>query len=267
MRIEEQDRFIYRLTAGVIALVFAAAILGFILVPVIQGQRADLDVWASVCRALGIQPGSPSATTPQSTVKATPASLVAWNPEVLASLSHPDPKIGQQLAQDVCSACHGATGISPSAQFPHLAGQSAMAIYKQLHDFRSGARVNEQMTPVAQQLTEEQMTAVADHYASLVGGTLDRRLDWTADPATDHLVRTGDVARAIPGCQSCHGAGAGGPMETPTISHQYREYLALQLDSFANGTRHNDVFSRMRTIASQLTPEEIDALARYYSTQ
>ena len=126
---------------------------------------------------------------------------------------------------------------------------------------------NPQMSPVAQQLNEEQMLAMANHYATLARGTLDRRLDWTADPETDRLVRTGDTARGIPGCQSCHGAGAGGPMETPTISGQRQAYLAAQLTAFAQGQRKNDVFNRMRDIASRLTPQEIDALARYYAAQ
>jgi cytochrome c553 len=109
--------------------------------------------------------------------------------------------------------------------------------------------------------------AVSNHYAALTRGTLDRRLNWISDPVTDTLVRTGDTARGIPGCQSCHGANTGGPMETPTISGQYREYLALQLTNYANGTRRNDVFNRMRDIASRLTPEEIEALAAYYAAQ
>jgi cytochrome c553 len=123
------------------------------------------------------------------------------------------------------------------------------------------------MSPVARELNEEQMLAVSNYYASLARGTLDRRLDWTADPATDHLVRTGDTARGIPGCQSCHGAGAGGPMETPTLSGQRQAYFVAQMNAFATGARKNDVFNRMRDIASQLTPEEIDALARYYAAQ
>lgn len=267
MRLQGEDRVIFRLMMGIVTLLAAAAILGFVVVPSIQGARAGLDIWTSVCRALGVSPGSPSAPTPQSTATAQPSSNVVWSSFVIDDLSRPNPKVAQDLAANLCSSCHGESGISPTPDFPHLSGQSALAIYKQLHDFRSGARVNAQMTPVAQQLTEEQMLAVANHYATLARGTLDRRLDFTADPATDNLVRTGDTARGIPGCQSCHGAGAGGPMETPTISGQREAYLRAQLTAFAAGQRHNDVFNRMRDIASRLTPPEIDALARYYATQ
>jgi cytochrome c553 len=267
MQLDQQERFVFRFMTGVVALVFAAAILGFLVVPTIQGQRAGLDIWTSVCRALGIAPGSPSAPTPQSAVQAQPSSSVAWTTANITALARPNLQLAQDVAQNLCVACHGENGVSPSPDFPHLSGQSALAIYKQLHDYKSGARVNEQMSPVAQQMTEEQMLAMANHYASLARGTLDRRLDWTADPTTDRLVRTGDTARGIPGCQSCHGEGAGGPMETPTLSGQREAYFAAQMNAFATGARRNDVFNRMRDIASRLTPEEIDALARYYASQ
>lgn len=267
MQLNAQERFVFRFMMGVVALVFAAAVLGFVVVPTIQGQRAGLDVWTSICRALGIAPGSPSAATPPTAAEARPSSTVAWTTFNINALARPNQQVAQDLAQNLCAACHGENGVSPAADFPHLSGQSALAIYKQLHDYLSGARFNEQMSPVAQQLNEEQMLALANHYASLARGTLDRRLDWTADPATDQLVRTGDTARGIPGCQSCHGAGAGGPMETPTLSGQREAYLVAQMNAFATGARKNDVFNRMRDIAVRLTPQEIAALARYYATQ
>jgi hypothetical protein len=34
---------------------------------------------------------------------------------------------------------------------------------------------------------------------------------------------------------------------------------------YASGERRNDVYARMRVIAAQLTPREIDGLSRYYS--
>jgi cytochrome c553 len=56
-------------------------------------------------------------------------------------------------------------------------------------------------------------------------------------------------------------------METPTLSGQRQAYFVAQMNAFATGARKNDVFNRMRDIASQLTPEEIAALARYYAAQ
>jgi hypothetical protein len=36
------------------------------------------------------------------------------------------------------------------------------------------------------------------------------------------------------------------------------------LEAYANGTRRNDVYGRMRDISRKLTPEEREQLARYF---
>ena len=54
-------------------------------------------------------------------------------------------------------------------------------------------------------------------------------------------------------------------IEAPILSEQGRDYLAQQLRMYASGERRNDVYARMRVIAAQLTPGEIDGLSRYYS--
>jgi len=43
-----------------------------------------------------------------------------------------------------------------------------------------------------------------------------------------------------------------------------REYIVRQLKLYASGERRNDGYGRMRIIAANLTPGEIDGLAAYY---
>ena len=93
---------------------------------------------------------------PTSAAKAEPTTEVAWSTDLMRSLSRPGPA-GAEVAQ-ACVACHGERGIAPDPDNPNLAGQSAVAIYKQLHDYKSGSRVHELMTPLAQGLDEQ-----ADH--------------------------------------------------------------------------------------------------------
>ena len=73
-----------------------------------------------------------------------------------------------------------------------------------------------------------------------------------------------DPNRNIPPCAACHRAGAGGPMEAPVLAEQRDEYLIQQLKLYASGERRNDVYARMRLIASRLTEDEIKGLAAYY---
>jgi len=72
-------------------------------------------------------------------------------------------KNGAEIAANICASCHGESGVSPNPQFPHMAGQSAFALYKQLHDFKNGARINELMASIVQDLDDEQMAEALSH--------------------------------------------------------------------------------------------------------
>ena len=74
----------------------------------------------------------------------------------------------------------------------------------------------------------------------------------------------GDSRRRIPACLSCHLNGVGGPIETPVIIGQSREYMIQQMNAYASGARKNDVYGRMRDISKKLTPQEREELARYF---
>ena len=244
--------------------VFGAA-LGFLVLPNFQRANAGLDLWTAICRAAGVTDGSPAYRQPVSNATAAPVSQVAWDPDVLGVLGGARPQQGAQLAAQVCVSCHGENGVSTLPEIPSLSGQSSAAIYKQLHDYRTGARSNPQMTPVAAQLTVPQLASTAVYYGRFarertgLGGR-----DLPGDPAIVRLAREGDSARQLPACDSCHVPGAGGPIETPVITGQNQQYLAAQLHAYKSGTRRNDVYRRMRSIAGKLSDEEIDALARYY---
>jgi cytochrome c553 len=66
----------------------------------------------------------------------------------------------------VCSACHGADGNSTNPMWPKLAGQHAPYLVKQLKDFKSGARKDPVMAPMAAPLSEQDMENLAAYYAS-----------------------------------------------------------------------------------------------------
>jgi cytochrome c553 len=252
--------------AVVILVIVTAALLGFIVLPVVQGRSAGLDAFTAICRSLGLQAGSPAAKQPGNQAKAQPVSQVAWTAQVIDRLNHPNVKNGSELAASTCAGCHGERGMSPDPQFPNMAGQSAFAIYKQLHDFKSGARANDLMASVVQGLDDEQMADVGGHFAALARGTLDPQSATVDDPDIIRLVERGDPSRGLPACASCHGARAGGPIETPTLTGQRKDYLLAQLQAYASAGRHNDIYARMRVIASKLTPGEVERIAHYYAS-
>jgi cytochrome c553 len=256
----------WRIWASVIILSVLAfsVVFGFMVLPIVQGYAAGIDPFTAICRAVGIVPGSPAVPQPVSEAKAEPTTRVTWNADLLRTLSHPTPE-GAAVAA-ACVACHGERGIAPDPIFPNLAGQSAVAIYKQLHDFKSGSRVHDLMTGIAQGLDDRQIVDVAAHFASSNRQSLDPTTAQVVDQDVIRLVERGDPARRLPACNACHGFNAGGPIETPTLSHQNRQYLAQQLRAFKSDARRNDVYTRMRSVASKLTDREIDILANFYAT-
>ncbi|EKP0278206.1 c-type cytochrome [Aeromonas bestiarum] len=67
----------------------------------------------------------------------------------------------------VCSACHGVEGKALIPNYPHLAGQNAAYLVKQLKAFKEGSRKEPLMLPFMAPLTEADMENLAAYYASL----------------------------------------------------------------------------------------------------
>lgn len=250
-------------SVAIVGVLLFSVVFGFIVIPVVQGYAGGIDPYTAICRAIGLAPGAPPMPQPQSQAQAQPTTLVSWSPDLLRQLSRPSP-IAAETAQQ-CAACHGEQGVAPDPQFPNLAGQSAVAIYKQLHDYKSGSRVHDVMTGVAQGLEDQDIVNLAAHFAASVKKDIDPTRAPYIDALVVRLVERGDPARGLPACNSCHGATAGGPIETPTLSRQSADYLAAQLRAFRGGERRNDIYTRMRSIAVKLTDREIDALAAFYA--
>jgi cytochrome c553 len=253
----------------VVAALVAGGLIGFVVIPAGQKENAHLSMGHAMGRAAGLEAGSPAVRQPLSSAASIPVSTVSWDPQILAILASGNTKRGEAVAAQTCAACHGDKGLSqsmaPGPIFPSLAGQSPFAIYKQLHDFRSGARVNAQMTPIANMLAVEDLAAVAAYYssASTEYAAIGRR-QLLGDADIERLADEGDSHRRLPACLACHVNGSGGPLETPVITGQSADYLLTQLNAFASGARKNDVYGRMRDVSRKLTPRERAALARYF---
>ena len=78
-----------------------------------------------------------------------------------------DPAAGKKVAAATCAVCHGIDGIAKNPEAPHLAGETAAYLVKQLKAFKSGARKNEMMSIIAEGLSEEDMANVAAWYSKI----------------------------------------------------------------------------------------------------
>jgi cytochrome c553 len=120
------------------------------------------------------------------------------------------------------------------------------------------------MSPLMKDLDDKQIADLAAYYGRLVRGAIDPEQSGRyVGIDIQNVITNGDVARGLPPCSACHQVRAGGPIETPTLTGQYAQYIKAQLKVFADGTRHNDVYHRMRSVAAKLTPNQIRLLAVY----
>lgn len=163
----------------------------------------------------------------------------------------------------MCAACHGPDGNSAVPDFPKIAGQHADYIYKQLQDYKSGARQNATMNGMVAALSDQDMADLAAYFSSQKGTVGTAEEDKVALGET--VYRAGNAASGISACAGCHGpAGAGNPMANfPHLSGQHAAYTAAQLKYFRDGTRANDAGSMMRGVAKKMTDAEIEAVAQY----
>jgi len=189
---------------------------------------------------------------------------------VAQAAAKPDLGKGQQIASQVCVACHAADGNSPAAANPKLAGQFPEYLRKQLANFKAqtgkkAERENAVMAGMVANLSDEDMRNVAAFYASQ---KLKPETAKSKELAArgQKLYRGGNLANGVAACAGCHGPdGAGIPGQYPRLSGQFAAYLEAQLLAFKSGTRANDPNGMMRGVAARMSEAEIKAVAEYAS--
>ena len=204
-------------------------------------------------------------------VCAEPSSQIAWTPDLLNLVKKGNADKGKELAES-CKSCHGDKGQGMKEEtrdgetlpaIPALAGQVATYTYKQLRDYFNGSRSHVQMTGVAKGLTEQDAADLAVWFGSLPHA--ENKSGSEKLTRAEKMVEQGDGKRILPPCFVCHGSkGQGEKQDIPALAGQQAHYFTRTLLEYKNGQRHNDVYSRMRLIAQQLSEEEIKELALYY---
>lgn len=204
-------------------------------------------------------------------VFAEPSSQIAWTPELLNLVKKGNADKGKVLAES-CKSCHGDKGQGMKEEtrddevlpaIPALAGQVATYTYKQLRDYLSGSRSHVQMTGVAKGLSEQDAADLAVWFSSLPREANKSGSEKLA--RAEKMIEQGDGKRILPPCFVCHGSkGQGEKQDIPALAGQQANYFTRTLLDYKTGQRHNDVYSRMRLIAQQLSEDEIKELAQYY---
>jgi cytochrome c553 len=78
-----------------------------------------------------------------------------------------DATAGRDKAQQ-CMVCHGLDGVATRPDVPNIGGESDLYLTKQLEAFRAGERRHEQMSIIAEGLSDQDIADLAAWYASLI---------------------------------------------------------------------------------------------------
>jgi cytochrome c553 len=155
----------------------------------------------------------------------------------------------------LCSACHGANGTPQQQNTPVIWGQQLGYLYIQLRDFKSGARKNDQMSPIAATLERDDMMALAEYFSQKSWPHL------TQPPASATVTAQALTATTSVVCTSCHQEGYKGEGTQPRLAGQRKEYLAQTMLDFRNGTRGNN--PGMSDLMKAISESDIAAIAEY----
>jgi cytochrome c553 len=155
----------------------------------------------------------------------------------------------------ICAGCHGDNGIPQQANMPVIWGQQQGYLYLQLRDFKSGARKDDIMGPIAQSLERDDMMALALYFSQKAWPDLQQ-------PRAPHdvAVRAQQAINSVV-CTSCHQANFLGDSTQPRLAGQRKDYLQKSMLDFRNRSRANN--PGMSDLMLAISEDDIAACAAY----
>jgi cytochrome c553 len=128
-------------------------------------------------------------------------------------------------------------------------------VYVELKDFKEGRRTDPVMSPMAANLSRDDMVALGNYFAA----QKPKPVAFKADPARVEAGRkTSDAVL----CPMCHLGAFAGQNEIPRVAGQWPDYVRKQLHDFKAKKRTNDG-GNMTSVAATLSDEDIENLAHY----
>lgn len=167
------------------------------------------------------------------------------------------PSLNDRL--QVCAACHGEDGNSTREKIPSLAGQPEFFILNQLILMREGVRRVEQMEGLTKDLTDEDVVAIASHYAKLAPRPSGEKVD----PA---LVARGQELAVRLRCASCHLPTLAGQDQMPRLARQRIDYMVDAMKAFRDDKR-SGADTAMTAVIVGVSDADLTALAHYAASK
>jgi cytochrome c553 len=185
-------------------------------------------------------------------LSAVALALAAQGSAVAQEIPAPPPEIAEAVA--LCATCHGEDGRPVVEKVPIIWGQHLFYIMIQLRDYRAGRRTNELMGPIAAQLSDDDIKALAAYFSGL---------PW---PSYREPAGSDEVARALSletqgQCSQCHLGAYKGNSDVPRVGNQKADYTEQTLRDYRDGIRMNS--PPMAALVEGWSDEDVVAMAHY----
>jgi len=171
-----------------------------------------------------------------------------------------------------CMDCHGENGVSTESDMPTISGASSefieMAMFTYKDELRPAAqskyrrgdteRESTDMKKIADALSDEQIKALADFFASKPFVAAKQEFDAS-------LVNSGKKVHDKK-CKKCHeDGGSSSEDDSGILAGQWTPYLRQSMKEFRDGSREMEKKKKKRI--NKLSEKEWEALLAFYASQ
>lgn len=157
-----------------------------------------------------------------------------------------------------CNNCHGVGGSSVGQSMPSIGGLSEAYLRNVMLQWKTGERYSAAMGRLLKGYTEQEITALAAHFA---------KQPWQPNVQTLDAKQIAHGKDAVERCSSCHGdTGVPEEDDTPRLTGQWAKYLELELMKYRDEAL-NMPHKKMRTNARKLEEADVSAAAAHYASQ
>ena len=164
-----------------------------------------------------------------------------------------DAVAGARLAAARCVSCHSSTGTI----HPLLEGQPKAAFIAQWRAFRERKRTAPVMVSLAEELSEQDVDDLAEHYAALLPPRAPESSGSDAGRALADRLR----------CADCHGPALQGTNAgAARLAGQKARYTAWSLQLMRGGTRSHGTAAKPDPLLVDLSNAEIESLAAHFAS-
>ncbi len=166
------------------------------------------------------------------------------------------------MMDKTCARCQGTNGASQGPASPNIACKSAAYLEEVMAAYKSGDRHSTIMGRIAKGYTDEEIKAMAEHYAALPFVS--------AMPRQEANIDSNKVAEGKKlykkNCSKCHDENGSLPDDDAGIlAGQWLPYLQYTMEDYRGG--RSEMTKKMKKKVDKLDDAQIDALMHFFASQ